>query len=93
MSLGATGRSGGPRTTCSISAPPDFDQPHDRNAWVHYQMGDYPAVDLAIDNDAVIPFYSWLAKTYTFSDHHFGPLHLTTCPPWSWISKCVDPKS
>jgi hypothetical protein len=56
-----------------LEAAPDFDQPHDRNAWVHYRMGDYPAVDLAIDNDAVIPFYSWLAKTYTFSDHHFGP--------------------
>jgi hypothetical protein len=55
-----------------LAAPPDFDQPHDRNAWVHYRMGDYPAVDLAIDNDALIPFYSWLAKTFTFSDHHFG---------------------
>jgi hypothetical protein len=55
-----------------LAAPPNHDQPHDRDAWVHYQMGDYPAVDLAIDNDAVIPFYSWLAKTYTFSDHHFG---------------------
>jgi hypothetical protein len=55
-----------------LTAPPNFDQPHDRSAWVHLQMGDYPGVDLAIDNDAVIPFYSWLAKTYTFSDHHFG---------------------
>jgi hypothetical protein len=35
-------------------------------------MGDYPAVALAIDNDALIPYYSWLAKTFTFSDHHFG---------------------
>jgi hypothetical protein len=25
-----------------------------------------------LDNDKVIPFYSWLAKTYTFCDHHFG---------------------
>ena len=55
-----------------LAAAPQFDQPHDRNAWVHYRMGDYPAVDAAIDNDALIPFYSWLAKTYTFSDHHFG---------------------
>ena len=55
-----------------LTTPPNFDQPHDRNAWVHLQMGDYPGVDLAIDNDAVIPFYSWLAKTFTFSDHHFG---------------------
>jgi hypothetical protein len=55
-----------------LARGPDFDQPHDRNAWVHYKMGDYPAVDVQIDNDVVIPFYSWLAKTYTFCDHHFG---------------------
>jgi phospholipase C len=55
-----------------LEAPPDFDQPHDRNAWVHYAMGDYPGVQLSIDNDSVIPYYSWLAKTYTFCDHHFG---------------------
>ena len=55
-----------------LAAAPDFDQPHDRSAWVHYRMGDYPAFDAAIDNDALIPFYSWLAKTYTFADHHFG---------------------
>ena len=67
-----------------LSAPPDFDQPHDRNAWVHYAMGDYPAVALSIDNDTVIPYYSWLAKTFTFCDHHFGagtnstPGHLMT---------------
>jgi hypothetical protein len=65
---GANVRSGGKL----LSAPPDFDQPHDRSAWVHYKMGDYPAVDLQIDNDTIIPFYSWLAKTYTFCDHHFG---------------------
>jgi hypothetical protein len=55
-----------------LTAPPDYDQPHDRDAWVHYAMGDYPAVRLSIDNDAVIPYYSWLAKTFTFCDHHFG---------------------
>jgi hypothetical protein len=55
-----------------LATPPEFDQPHDRNAWVHYRMGDYPAVALSIDNDALIPFYSSLAKTYTFCDHHFG---------------------
>jgi hypothetical protein len=55
-----------------LSAAPNFDQPHDRSAWVHFRMGDYPALDAAIDNDALIPFYSWLAKTFTFSDHHFG---------------------
>jgi hypothetical protein len=65
---GANVRSGGKL----LSTPPDFDQPHDRSAWVHFKMGDYPAVDLQIDNDTVIPFYSWLAKTYTFCDHHFG---------------------
>ena len=53
-------------------APPNFDQPHDRNAWVHYKMGDYPALDVQIDTDAVIPFYAWLAKEHTFCDHHFG---------------------
>ena len=41
-----------------LAAPPNFDQPHDRNAWVHYAMGDYPALAVQIDNDAVIPFYS-----------------------------------
>ena len=51
---------------------PDFDQPHDRNSWVHYKMGDYPAPRLQVDNDRVIPFYSWLAKQFTFCDHHFG---------------------
>ncbi|WP_308468191.1 alkaline phosphatase family protein [Rathayibacter soli] len=55
-----------------LTAPPDFDQPHDRNAWVHYAMGDYPAVADQLDNDSVIPFYSWLAKQFVFSDHHFG---------------------
>ena len=53
-------------------APPNFDQPHDRSAWVHYKMGDYPALDVQIDTDAVIPFYAWLAKEHTFCDHHFG---------------------
>jgi phospholipase C len=58
---------GGLRTTA-----PDFDQPHDRNAWVHYRMGDYPAEPMQLDNDQLIPYYSWLAKTFVFSDHHFG---------------------
>jgi hypothetical protein len=35
-------------------------------------MGDYPAVGVQIDNDALLPFHSWLAKTFTFCDHHFG---------------------
>jgi phospholipase C len=60
------------RGTSLLSAPPEFDQPHDRNAWVHYAMGDYPAVDLQINNDALSPFYSWLAKNHVFADHHFG---------------------
>ena len=55
-----------------LSAPPNFDQPHDRNAWVHYAMGDYQAVAAQIDNDVVIPFYSYLAKQFVFCDHHFG---------------------
>jgi Phosphoesterase family len=55
-----------------LGAPPNFDQPHDRNAWVHYAMGDYPAERAQIDNDTVIPFYSWLAKQFVFCDHHFG---------------------
>jgi hypothetical protein len=28
-----------------LTAPPTFGQPHDRNAWVHFVMGDYPALD------------------------------------------------
>ena len=55
-----------------LSAPPNFDQPHDRNAWVHYAMGDYPALPVQVDTDAVIPFYAWLAKQFTFCDRHFG---------------------
>jgi hypothetical protein len=55
-----------------LPAPPDHDQPHDRNAWVHFKMGDYPAVTVQVDNDVVIPYYSWLAKHFTFCDHHFG---------------------
>lgn len=55
-----------------LSAPPNFDQPHDRNAWVHFAMGDYPALAAQIDNDTVIPYYSWLAKQFVFCDHHFG---------------------
>ena len=56
-----------------LRAAPMFDQPHDPNAWVHYAMGDYPAVKLSIDDIALVPFYSWLAKTFTFCDHHFSP--------------------
>jgi hypothetical protein len=55
-----------------LSAPPNFDQPHDRSAWVHYAAGDYPALDVQVDNDVVIPYYSWLAKQFTLCDHHFG---------------------
>jgi len=55
-----------------LTAAPDYDQPHDRNAWVHYRMGDYPAVATQLDNDALLPYYAWLAKTFTFCDHHFG---------------------
>jgi len=55
-----------------LSAAPNFDQPHNRNAWVHWAMGDYPALDVQIDTDAVIPYYAWLAKQFTFCDHHFG---------------------
>ncbi|MEO7017281.1 MAG: alkaline phosphatase family protein [Leifsonia sp.] len=56
-----------------LAAPPNHDQPHDRNSWVHYRMGDYPALVAQLDNDTVIPFYSWLAKQFVFADHHFGP--------------------
>jgi hypothetical protein len=55
-----------------LTAPPNFDQPHDRSAWVHYASGDYPGLVAQIDNDTVIPFYSWLAKQFVFCDHHFG---------------------
>jgi len=55
-----------------LKTPPIPDPPHDRNAWVHYKMGDYTPATVQIDNDSVIPYYSWLAKEFTFSDHHFG---------------------
>lgn len=55
-----------------LGTPPDFDQPHDRNAWVHYASGDYPAFPVQVDTDTVIPFYAYLAKEFVFGDHHFG---------------------
>jgi phospholipase C len=55
-----------------LTQPPNFDQPHDRNSWVHWAMGDYPAVPLQVDTDTVIPFYAWLAKEHTFCDRHFA---------------------
>ena len=55
-----------------LTAAPDYDQPHDRNAWVHYRAGDYPAVRTQLDNDALLPLYAWLGKTFTFADHHVG---------------------
>ena len=35
-------------------------------------MGDYPGVRTQLDNDALLPLYAWLAKTFTFADHHVG---------------------
>jgi hypothetical protein len=55
-----------------LEAPPLPDTPHDRNAWVHYKMGDYHPSILQIDNDTILPFYSWLAKQFTYCDYHFG---------------------
>jgi Phosphoesterase family len=55
-----------------LAAAPDYDQPHDRSAWVHFRMGDYPAVALQLDDVRLLPLHSWLAKTFTFCDHHFG---------------------
>lgn len=55
-----------------LAAPPIPDPEHDRSAWVHYKTGDYSAATVQIDNDRVIPYYSWLAKQFTFCDHHFG---------------------
>lgn len=55
-----------------LGAAPDYDQPHDRSAWVHFRMGDYPAVRTQLDNDRIQPLHAWLAKRFTFCDHHFG---------------------
>jgi phosphoesterase family protein len=55
-----------------LTVPPIPDPTHDRNAWVHFKMGDYAAATVQIDNDVVLPLYSWLAKEFTFCDHHFG---------------------
>jgi len=55
-----------------LATPPLPDPPHDRDAWVHYRMGDYPATTLQIDNDTLLPCYSWLAKQFTYCDYHFG---------------------
>lgn len=65
------------------TAPSVQDPTHDRNAWVHYKMGDYKPPSAQLNNDQVVPFYSWLAKQFTFCDHHFGlgtnstPGHMT----------------
>jgi hypothetical protein len=37
-------------------------------------MGDYPGVRLSIDDDTLIPYYSWLAKTFVFSATTSGPV-------------------
>jgi hypothetical protein len=55
-----------------LDVAPDHDQPHDRNAWVHFRVGDYPAVRTQLLNDRVQPLHAWLAKNFTFCDHHFG---------------------
>jgi len=55
-----------------VTDPPNYDQPHDRNAWVHTRMGDYTPLDVQVDTDAVVPFYSYLAKQFVFADRHFG---------------------
>ena len=55
-----------------LTSPPLPDPPHDRNAWVHYKMGNYTPTALQIDNDALLPFYSWLAKQFTYCDYHFA---------------------
>ena len=55
-----------------LTAPPIPDPQHDRDAWVHYKIGDYAPTTLQIDNDTVLPFYSWLAKQHTYCDYHFG---------------------
>ena len=41
-----------------LKSPPLPDPPHDRNAWVHYKMGNYAPTTLQIDNDALLPYYS-----------------------------------
>jgi hypothetical protein len=55
-----------------LAQAPNFDQTHDRSAWVHARMGDYQPLDVQVNSDAVIPFYSFLAKQFVFADHHFG---------------------
>ncbi|HEY8053491.1 MAG TPA: alkaline phosphatase family protein [Steroidobacteraceae bacterium] len=55
-----------------LAAAPLPDPPHDRDAWVHYKMGDYTPSMLQIDNERLLPFYSWLAKQFTYCDYHFG---------------------
>ena len=56
-----------------LAAPPNFDQPHDRNAWVHYAMGDYPALRCrsTADKQVTLSTPGW-RKQHTFCDHHFG---------------------
>jgi Phosphoesterase family len=55
-----------------LQTPPLPDPQHDRDAWVHYKMGDYAPTLLQIDNDTLLPYYSWLAKQFTYCDYHFG---------------------
>lgn len=39
-----------------LATPPVPDPTHDRNAWVHFRMGDYTAATILIDNDVVLPY-------------------------------------
>lgn len=55
-----------------LTVPPIPDPPHDRSAWVHYQIGDYQPPAVQINNDVLLPYYSWLAKQFTYCDYHFG---------------------
>jgi hypothetical protein len=56
-------------TRCRLDAGKQ-DPQHDRDAWVHYKIGDYAPTLLQIDNDAILPYYSWLAKQFTYCDYH-----------------------
>jgi hypothetical protein len=64
--------------------PPRSDQPHDRHAyfrWLQGHQGGRPyGKHVQYDTDALLPFYSYLAKTGTFFENHGSGLGTNSTP-------------
>jgi len=64
--------------------PPHSDQPHDRHAyfrWLQGRQGGSPyGKHVQYDTDALLPFYSYIAKTGTFFENHGAGLGTSSTP-------------